>query len=53
MLENEVGVIQEQLPSPVKTRNKRKVPGHDKRRRPKYCGEWDHANGNWKKTKTD
>ncbi len=49
MLENEIGVIQQQLPSPMKTRSKRKVPGHEKLKHPKNCGEWDNATGTWKK----
>ncbi len=49
MLENEIGVIQQQLKLPVTTRYKRKVPGCGKLQHPKNCGEWEHEKDTWKK----
>jgi len=53
MMENKIGINLPRPPSPVATRSKRKVVGHEKRKRPIHTGAWDNAKGTWKTTKTD
>ncbi len=53
MMENKIGINLPCPPSPVVTRSKRKVVGHEKGKRPIHTGAWDNAKGTWKTTKTD
>ncbi len=52
MLENEIGVFQQPHHSPVKTRNARKVPGHEKKKLLLHTSAWAFAAGTWRQTNT-